>query len=294
MPPVGRANAKPKKQRRYIAAMLPEDDLVELIAGVAGSAPGVRVGIGDDAAVLDGGLLLSSDMLVEGVHFDRARLSPHQIGHRAAAANLSDLAAMGGAPTCLIASFGIPEGFEEVRELADGLASHGVPLAGGDLSRAPVLIVSVTAVGHADNPVPRNGGEPGDVLVVSGPLGGQAASGYTAPVMPRLAEGAVLARSARAMIDISDGIATDVRRLARACGTGALVELDRLPRGPGATLEQAVAGGEDYELLAAMPPHAPLPGWATVVGRLTADPHVVLLDADGNDRSDLVGYDHFR
>jgi thiamine-monophosphate kinase len=157
-----------------------------------------------------------------------------------------------------------------------------------------VLIVSVTAVGHADNPVLRDGGEPGDVLVVSGPLGGQAASGYTAPVMPRLAEGAVLARSAHAMIDISDGIATDVRRLARACGTGALVELERLPRGPGATLEQAVAGGEDYELLAAMPPHAPLPGWATVVGRLTADPRVVLLDADGNDRSDLVGYDHFR
>ena len=274
--------------------MLPEDDQVELIAQVAGGGPGVLVGIGDDAAVLAGGVLVSSDMLVDGVHFDRSRLSPRQIGHRAAGANLSDLAAMGGAPTCLVASFGIPVGFHDVQELAAGLADHGVPLAGGDLVRSPVLVVSVTVVGHADKPVRRDGGVPGDILIVSGPLGGQAASGYTLPVTPRLAEGALLAKTARAMIDISDGIATDVRRLARACGTGALIELERLPLGSGATVEQAAAGGEDYELLAAVPPHAPMPGWATVVGRLTADPQVVLLDADGRDRDDLQGHDHFR
>ena len=132
--------------------MLPEDDQVELIAQVAGAGPGVLVGIGDDAAVLAGGVLVSSDMLVDGVHFDRSRLSPRQIGHRAAGANLSDLAAMGGAPTCLIASFGIPVGFHDVQELAAGLADHGVPLAGGDLVRSPVLVVSVTVVGHADTP----------------------------------------------------------------------------------------------------------------------------------------------
>jgi thiamine-monophosphate kinase len=274
--------------------MLPEDDQVELIAQVAGGGAGVLVGIGDDAAVLAGGVLVSSDMLVDGVHFDRSRLSPRQIGHRAAGANLSDLAAMGGAPTCLVASFGIPVGFHDVQELAAGLTDHGVPLAGGDLVRSPVLVVSVTVVGHADKPVRRAGGVPGDILIVSGPLGGQAASGYTLPVTPRLAEGALLAKTARAMIDISDGIATDVRRLARACGTGALIELERLPLGPGATVEQAAAGGEDYELLAAVPPHAPMPGWATVVGRLTADPQVVLLDADGRDRDDLQGHDHFR
>jgi thiamine-monophosphate kinase len=274
--------------------MLPEDDQVELIAQVAGGGPGVLLGIGDDAAVLAGGVLVSSDMLVDGVHFDRSRLSSRQIGHRAAGANLSDLAAMGGAATCLVASFGIPVGFHEVQELAAGLANHGVPLAGGDLVRSPVLVVSVTVVGHADNPVQRDGGVPGDVLIVSGPLGGQAASGYTLPVTPRLAEGALLAKTAHAMIDISDGIATDARRLARACGTGALIELERLPLGPGATVDQAAAGGEDYELLAAVPPHAPLPGWATVVGRLTADPRVVLLDADGRDRDDLQGHDHFR
>jgi len=274
--------------------MLPEDDQVELIAQVAGGGPGVLFGIGDDAAVLAGGVLVSSDMLVDGVHFDRSQLSPRQIGHRAAGANLSDLAAMGGAPTCLVASFGIPVGFHDVQELAAGLTDHGVPLAGGDLVRSPVLVVSVTVVGHADKPVRRDGGVPGDILIVSGPLGGQAASGYTLPVTPRLAEGALLAKTARAMIDISDGIATDVRRLARACGTGALIELERLPLGPGATVEQAAAGGEDYELLAAVPPHAPMPGWATVVGRLTADPQVVLLDADGRDRDDLQGHDHFR
>ena len=274
--------------------MLPEDDQVELIAQVAGGGPGVLIGIGDDAAVLAGGVLVSSDMLVDGVHFDRSRLSPRQIGHRAAGANLSDLAAMGGVPTCLVASFGIPVGFHDVQELAAGLTDHGVPLAGGDLVRSPVLVVSVTVVGHADKPVRRDGGVPGDILIVSGPLGGQAASGYTLPVTPRLAEGALLAKTARAMIDISDGIATDVRRLARACGTGALIELERLPLGPGATVEQAAAGGEDYELLAAVPPHAPMPGWATVVGRLTADPQVVLLDADGRDRDDLQGHDHFR
>jgi len=294
MPPSGSENAKPKKQRRYIAAMLPEDDQVELIAQVAGGGPGVLIGIGDDAAVLAGGVLVSSDMLVDGVHFDRSRLSPRQIGHRAAGANLSDLAAMGGVPTCLVASFGIPVGFHDAQELAAGLTDHGVPLAGGDLVRSPVLVVSVTVVGHADKPVRRDGGVPGDILIVSGPLGGQAASGYTLPVTPRLAEGALLAKTARAMIDISDGIATDVRRLARACGTGALIELERLPLGPGATVEQAAAGGEDYELLAAVPPHAPMPGWATVVGRLTADPQVVLLDADGRDRDDLQGHDHFR
>ena len=274
--------------------MLPEDDQVELIAQVAGGGPGVLIGIGDDAAVLAGGVLVSSDMLVDGVHFDRSQLSPRQIGHRAAGANLSDLAAMGGAPTCLVASFGIPVGFHDAQELAAGLTDHGVPLAGGDLVRSPVLVVSVTVVGHADKPVRRDGGVPGDILIVSGPLGGQAASGYTLPVTPRLAEGALLAKTARAMIDISDGIATDVRRLARACGTGALIELERLPLGPGATVEQAAAGGEAYELLAAVPPHAPMPGWATVVGRLTADPQVVLLDADGRDRDDLQGHDHFR
>ncbi len=273
--------------------MLSEDDLVAAIAAVAGGeGAGVTVGIGDDAAVLAGGIVASTDILVDRVHFDRGRLSPRDIGHRAAAASLSDMAAMGAEPLCLLAAFGLPEGFKDVRELAAGMAEHGVPLSGGDLSRSGQLLVSVTAVGQAERPVLRSGGRPGDLLVVTGTLGGQAAGGYAARVTPRLAEGRALAAVATAMLDLSDGIATDVGRLAAASGTGAVVELERLPRAAGATVEQAAAGGEDYELLAAVPDGVELPVPATVVGRLTTDGEVLLLDGEGRPRS-LRGWDHF-
>jgi thiamine-monophosphate kinase len=273
--------------------MLSEDDLVAVIAAVAGAAgAGVDVGIGDDAAVLAGGIVASTDNLVDGVHFDSGRHTVADIGHRAAAASLSDMAAMGAEPLCLLAAFGLPESFEDVRALAAGMAEHGVPLAGGDLSRSEELLVSVTAIGRADRPVLRSGGRPGDLLVVTGTLGGQAAGGYTARVTPRLAEGRALAAVATAMLDLSDGIATDAGRLAAASGTGAVVELERLPRAPGATVEQAAAGGEDYELLAAVPDGAELPVPVTVVGRLTGDAAVRLLDGEGRERS-LRGWDHF-
>lgn len=273
--------------------MLPEDVVIGLLAGVAGHGSGVSVGIGDDAAVLDGGVVISADMLVEGVHFDRARLDAEAIGARAAGANLSDLAAMGAEPLCLIAALGLPEGFDAAEALGAGLASYGVPLAGGDLSRAPVLTLAVTAVGRAERPVLRSGGRAGDVLVVTGELGAQALTGYTGRIMPRLAEGRVLARMATAMLDISDGIAEDAPRLASASGTGAEIHLDRLPCAAGATVEQAAGGGEDYELLAALPPDAAVPAFATVVGRLTETPGVRFLDAGGIPR-ELHGWDHFR
>jgi thiamine-monophosphate kinase len=273
--------------------MLSEDDLVAAIAAVAGGGgAGVTVGIGDDAAVLAGGIVASTDILVDGVHFDRRRHSDRDIGHRAAAASLSDMAAMGAEPLCLLAALGLPEELADVRELAAGMHEHGVPLAGGDLSRSEQLLVSVTAIGRAGRPVLRSGGRPGDVLVVTGVLGGQAAGGYRSRVTPRLAEGRALAAVATAMLDLSDGIATDVGRLAAASGTGAVVELERLPRAPGATVEQAAAGGEDYELLAAVPPGAEVPVPVTVVGRLTGDGQVLLLDAEGRPRS-LRGWDHF-
>ena len=273
--------------------MLSEDDLVAAIAAVAGDAGrGVEVGIGDDAAVLAGGLVVSTDMLVDGVHFDAARMSSADIGHRAAAASLSDMAAMGAEPICLLLALGVPEGFRAVADLAAGMAEHGVPVAGGDLSRSSVLVVSATALGRAERPVLRSGGRPGDLLVVTGTLGGQAAGGYAGRVTPRLAEGRALAAVATAMLDLSDGIATDVRRLAAASGTGAVVELARLPRAPGATIEQAAAGGEDYELLAAVPEGVPVPVAVTVVGRLTDAGGVRLLDAAGADLA-LRGWDHF-
>jgi len=273
--------------------MLSEDDLVAVIAAVAGAGgAGVDVGIGDDAAVLAGGIVASTDILVDGVHFDSDRHTVTDIGHRAAAASLSDMAAMGAEPLCLLAAFGLPEGFEDVRALAAGMAEHGIPLSGGDLSRSDRLLVAVTAIGRAERPVLRSGGRPGDLLVVTGTLGGQAAGNYMARVTPRIAEGRALAAVATAMLDLSDGIATDAGRLAAASGTGAVVELDRLPRAPGATVEQAAAGGEDYELLAAVPDGAELPVPVTAVGRLTGDAAVRLLDAKGRERS-LRGWDHF-
>ena len=267
--------------------------MVERIRAVAGVGDGVLVGIGDDAAVLEDGLVVSSDMLVDGVHFRRDALGAREIGARAAAVNLSDLAAMAARPICLIASLGLPEGFHPIDELTAGLASHGVTLAGGDLSRAAVLTIAVMALGRAERPVLRSGGRPGDVLAVTGTLGGQAVSGYTAPVTPRLEEGAQLAGVARAMIDLSDGIAVDAPRLGRASGCGARVWLERLPRAPGATIEQAAAGGEDYELLAALPPGVALPPWLTAVGELTDGDAVELLDVAGVP-VELSGWDHFR
>ena len=252
----------------------------------------IAVGIGDDAAVLDGGLVASADMLVEGTHFDRRRLDARSIGARAAAVNLSDIAAMGAEPLCLLASLGLPEGFDEVAALAEGLAAHGVPLVGGDLVRAQSLVVSVAVLGRAGRPVLRSGGRPGDRLVVTGELGGQAASGFTRPVVPRLAEGRALAAVATAMIDISDGIAADAGRLAAASGCQAVVELGRLPVAAGATVEQAASGGEDYELLAALPPQATPPVPVVEVGRLAEGEGCVLLDPAGSP-VDLHGWEHF-
>ena len=267
--------------------------MVAAIARVAGVAAGeVELAIGDDAAVIAGGLVASTDILVEGVHFASARMSVRDIGHRAAAVNLSDLAAMGAEPVCLLAAFGLPRGFTAVDELTAGLLEHGVPVAGGDLSRSPVMVVSVTALGRAERPVLRSGGRPGDVLVVTGELGGQAAGGYSARVTPRLREGRALAAVATAMIDVSDGIAADAARLARASGTGAVIELERLPCAPGAGVEQAAGGGEDYELLAALPPDRPAPVPVTEIGLLTEDPEVAFVDAAG-DRRSLRGWDHF-
>jgi thiamine-monophosphate kinase len=255
------------------------------------SLASIAVGIGDDAAVLDGGLVLASDMLVEGVHFRREQ-GAFAIGQRAGGANLSDMAAMGAQPVCLVAALGLPAGFDEAEELTRGIAAHGVPLVGGDLVRSDRLVVSIAALGRAERPVLRSGGRPGDVLAVTGSLGGQAASGFTAAVTPRLAEGRALAGVATAMIDLSDGIAEDAPRLAEASGCGAVIELERLPRADAASLEQAACGGEDYELLAALPADASPPPGMTPVGRLTAEPGVRFLDGAGR-AVELHGWDHF-
>jgi thiamine-monophosphate kinase len=262
------------------------------------AGPRVLLGSGDDAAVtVPGGATATSiDALVDGVHFRRDTSTPAQIGRKALATALSDLAAMGAEPGEAYVAVGVPTDLDEddCLELLDGIADlaaeTGTALAGGDITRGPVLTLAVTVVGHAATPeqlVTRGGAEAGDALVVTGEIGAAAAGllllehpellasvpERTAAALqarqldptPRLAAGQALAAAgARAMIDLSDGLGGDATHLATASGVGLRIEATLLPLAPGVVevataagldpLELATAGGEDYELLAALPP----------------------------------------
>jgi thiamine-monophosphate kinase len=260
-----------------------EFDLIRSFLDRAGPLPkGVRVGPGDDCAVLDAGpLALSTDVSVEDVHFRRAWLTPEEIGWRAAAAGLSDLAAVAAEPFAVLVSLALaPEDVSSgwARRLMDGLEQAareaGAGLVGGDTSRSPgPAIVDVVSVGRCKTPVLRNGARPGDELWVTGELGGAAAAlrllreGRPLPDGPRAAfahpvarvrEGRWLAQHASltAMIDLSDGLAGDAGHVAAASGVAVEIEIDRVPLASGATLEDALGGGEDYELCIAAAPRA--------------------------------------
>jgi len=323
-----------------------ERGLIDAIrARVPAAPPWLVVGIGDDAAVAAperGALeILTTDALVESVHFDRRLSSPADIGWKALAVNLSDVAAMGGTPRLALLSLGIPDSFEapDADGLIDGFlalaADAGVTLAGGNITRSPgPLFVDVTVTGHARprRVLTRGGGRPGDDLYVSGSIGGAAAGltwwqqrgtaieGMEACVArhrrpePRIRLGALLGRNraASACMDLSDGLADAVRQIAAASGTGAEVDAALLPVPDaarawfvrtGADPEMAaVAGGDDYELLFAVPRRA-RGRLATVVrqargvpvtriGTLTADPAVVLRRAGATEPLP-AGFVHF-
>ncbi|HET7507350.1 MAG TPA: thiamine-phosphate kinase [Solirubrobacterales bacterium] len=258
----------------------------------------VRVGSGDDAAVtVPGGATATSvDAIVDGVHFRRGEAPAQLIGRKALATALSDLAAMGAEAGEAYVVLGAPGDLDEAEfdALLDGLlalaAETGTTLAGGDLTRAPVLTLAVTVVGHApraDDLVARSGARPGDLLVVTGELGGAAAGrllleqpelaealdagtaerlrGRQLDPTPRLRSGRALAAAgATAMIDLSDGLAGDAAHVAGASGVALQIEAAALPLAEGVAevaaalgrdpLELAASGGEDYELLAALPP----------------------------------------
>ena len=257
----------------------------------------VKLGSGDDAAVtVPGGATATSvDAIVEGVHFRREESGLEVVGRKALATALSDLAAMGAEAGEAYVVLGAPPdlGEDDFLSLLDGLlglaAETGTTLAGGDVTRAPALTLAVTVVGHAasaDAFVTRSGAQAGDVLVLTGEIGGAAAGRLllddpslaqaipedTASRLrarqldptPRLRSGLALAAAgARAMIDISDGLAGDAGHLARASGVALGIEAGTLPLAKGVAevaaaagrdpLQLAASGGEDYELLAALP-----------------------------------------
>ena len=217
---------------------------------------GLAHAIEHDAAQVDG-LVVTQDALVEGVHFRLDWISFRELGFRAAAVNLSDLAASGAEPSGLVVSLGAPPdtAVDDLFELYDGIAETGAPVVGGDTTRAHTIVLSVTALGRSERIPGRAGAEPGDLLVVTGPLGAAGAAfreqRYVRPPL-RLAEGRRLARTAHAMLDISDGIARDAGHIARRSGLRCVIELDRIPLAEGATVDD-LGFGEDFELLAALP-----------------------------------------
>ena len=287
------------------------------------------VGPGDDAAVLaapDGRFVATTDMMIHGPDFRLAWSTPYDLGWKAAATNLSDVAAMGATPTALVVALAVPaatelaflEGFADGMRAACEELAPGCGVVGGDLSVSETLTVAVTAFGDLGGraPVLRSGARPGDILAVSGSLGVAAAglrllfaeavdeSGAPdagraailaerepAPIAaqlrprPPVADGVLAAKAgATAMLDLSDGLALDARRIAEASGVA--LDLDRAA----VSSREALTGGEDHGLLAAFPPDAALPGGFRRVGVVVEGAGVLL---DGRRYDERGGWDPF-
>ena len=272
-----------------------ENEIIErIIKHYAFPHPMLKKGIGDDAAVwLAPGArefqLVATDMLVEEVDFRREWITPRELGRKAIAVNLSDLGAMGARPRFFTVSLGMPKNVtnRRLRGFYDGLTScgfeHGAVLAGGDLSGADKITISITVLGESENRkiLYRSGGRPGDLLYVTGTLGKSAAglkllqqgitrsrSVYMREALcahrtpePRCAVGQWLAQSGnvRCMMDISDGLSSDLLRMCAASGVDAEISAEKIPVFAESAswgcdpLELALSGGEDYELLFAVP-----------------------------------------
>jgi thiamine-monophosphate kinase len=252
---------------------------------------GLARGIEHDAASLADGVVATQDALVEGVHFRLDWTTWRELGFKAAAVNLSDLAASGAEPEALLVTLGAPADAEldDVLELYAGINEPGVPVVGGDTTRADRIFLAVTAVGRSERVPGRGGARPGDLLVVTGPLGGAGAAfreeHHARPPL-RLHEGRRLALVAGALTDVSDGLAADAAHIAERSGCRLEIELERVPLADGATVED-LGFGEDYELLAATPD----PLGFVVIGRCDEGSGVEIHRR--GKRVTLTGWDHF-
>jgi thiamine-monophosphate kinase len=303
-----------------------EFDLLRSLLPTFAQGPEVRLGPGDDAAVLDAvpPVLLCTDVLTEDVHFRRDWSSPHDVGRKAVAVNAADIAAMGGRTRALSVGLVLPADTEVawVEQLASGMQveaqAAGCSIVGGDTVSGPAVVISVTALGGLDGPlVTRSGAQPGDVVAVSGRLGYAAAGldvlrrGFRSPralvdahrfPQPPYDDGPAAAHGgATAMIDISDGLLADVGHLASASGVGIVIDanvvgvdeaLAAMGRGLGVDpLEWVLTGGEDHALAATFPATVALPGGFRAVGEVTTGSGV---EVNGFEPvGGHPGYEHF-
>jgi thiamine-monophosphate kinase len=319
--------------------MISETELIErFFAGLGAQRTDVLLGIGDDAALLrvaaHEDLVLTTDALIEGVHF-LPGAPAHSLGHRALAVNLSDIAAMGASPSWALLSLNLPHADEVWLEaFAAGFGAlaqqHGVALVGGNVSRGPLSItVQLAGTVPEGQALRRDGARAGQALYVSGQVGDAAAglkvlraelriAGDAADYLqrrfeypqPRVQLGAALRGLASACIDVSDGLYVDAQRLLRASGCGACIELERLPVSPALRLalgdsawQQALDGGEDYELCFSAPAAnaaaiaAAAAGHATTVtciGSIGPTRGVELKSKNAVMQFSPLGFDHFR
>lgn len=295
------------------------------------------LGIGDDAAVVRGNrglLLFTTDLLIEGVHFIASLHPAHYLGRKSLNVNLSDIAAMGGKPRFALLGLALRKGLGKawVRDFFGGLkaaaAETGVALIGGDISAAKKIVVSITAIGKAGTFIRRSGARPGDLIFVSGDLGDAAAGlrllrrGYRLgrdndadrllraflDPLPQIALGRALSRqnTANAMIDTSDGLSVDLLHLCEESGTGAEIDLDKLPlsgairRFERKPVRLAIHGGEDYQLLFSVSPDKgkKITGLAKrfrlhQIGRMTRQKGIFMIDLKGRKRPlSAGGYEH--
>ena len=267
---------------------------------------GLASGQDAEGAVLEDGLVVTQDVLVESVHFRFEWTSWRDLGYKAAAVNLSDLAAMAAEPVGMLVGVAIPPetGDAAILELYEGIAEAGVPVLGGDTTAAGEFSVSVTAVGRSERVPGRAGARPGDALVVTGPLGGAAAGLYALehgldgfgelagrhrrPPF-RLEEGRRLGPVAHALIDLSDGILSDARRIAERSSCRLVIDVESVPRAP--RLEEVAdlpfwTMGEDYELLGVVTSEDAAALGLSVVGRVE--------EGSGLEANLPAGWDAFR